>query len=119
LWSQKCAELSYKWGTLDMKEDLLQEPRPMFKGEYKISKVTNRLEPHYSDWKRALFRYFVTLPCLVLTIAFTIITMLIMFKVKDYFSMAIESNTLPGIIRNSKLNWIQIKIKVISSLYLI
>jgi anoctamin-8 len=45
LWKQKCAEFSYKWGTLDMKEDLLQDPRPMFKGSYKPSKVTNKLEP--------------------------------------------------------------------------
>lgn len=45
LWKQKCAEYSYKWGTLDMKEDLLQDPRPMYKGVYKPSQVTNKLEP--------------------------------------------------------------------------
>jgi len=33
LWRQRCAEFAYKWGTLDMEEDLLQEPRPMFKGK--------------------------------------------------------------------------------------
>ena len=96
LWKQKCAEYSYKWGSLDMKDHLLQDPRPMFKGDYKPSKVTGKLEPHYPEYKRALFRYFVTLPCLLLTISATIGLMVLIFKVQNLFVYATEKNFLPG-----------------------
>lgn len=96
LWKQKCAEYSYKWGTLDMKEHLLQDPRPMFKGEYKPSKVNNKLEPHYPEYKRALFRYFVTLPCLCATFVLTVFVMLFMFELQSFFSRATKNNVLPG-----------------------
>lgn len=29
-WKRYCAELAYKWGTLDQRDELLQEPRPLF-----------------------------------------------------------------------------------------
>lgn len=29
-WKRKGAELAYKWGTLDQRDDLLVEPRPLF-----------------------------------------------------------------------------------------
>ena len=95
LWKQKCAELSYRWGTLDMEENLLQEPRPLFKGEYKPSEVTGKLEPHYPDWKRALFRYFVTFPCLIVTIFVTIAIMLFMFELQEFFQDACKNGHLP------------------------
>lgn len=98
LWKQKCAEYSYKWGTLDIKQDLLQDPRPMYKGEYKPSKVTNKLEPHYPDYKRALFRYFVTLPCLCVTIVTTVVLMILMFQLQEFFDYATKINLFPGIL---------------------
>jgi anoctamin-8 len=96
LWKQKSAEYSYKWGTHDLKQDLLQDPRPMFKGEYKPSQVTNKLEPHYPEWKRTLFRYFVTFPCLCITIVITVATMLLMFEFQDFINYATEKNMLPS-----------------------
>lgn len=95
MWKQKCAEFSYRWGTLDMEENLLKEPRYLFKGIYKPSKVTGKLEPHYPDWKRALFRYSVTLPCLVGTIIVTIGIMLFMFELQEFFEDACKNGTLP------------------------
>lgn len=96
LWKQKGAEYSYKWGTLDIKQDLLQDPRPMYKGVYKPSKVTNKLEPHYPEYKRVLFRYFVTLPFLCATIVFTVVTMILMFQLQDFFSYATANKMIPG-----------------------
>ena len=96
LWKQKCAEYSYKWGTLDMKENLLQDPRPNFKGEYKINKVNNKLEPHFSEYKRALFRYFVTLPSLVGVFIATVLIMLKMFDLQNYFKEATQEGYIPG-----------------------
>lgn len=29
-WKRYCAELAYKWGTLDQRDELLLEPRPLF-----------------------------------------------------------------------------------------
>ncbi len=67
-----------------MQEDLLQEPRPSFKGTYKPNKVTGKLEPTYSEWKRVCFRYFITLPCLFMTILFTIAIMLMFFSFQSF-----------------------------------
>ncbi len=96
LWKQKCAEYSYKWGSLDMKDNLLQDPRPMYKGEYRPSKVTGRLEPHYPEYKRALFRYCVTLPCLLLTIVGTVALMVLFFKIQNLCRYATDNNFFPG-----------------------
>lgn len=30
-WKRYCSELAYKWGTLDQRDELLVEPRPLFK----------------------------------------------------------------------------------------
>lgn len=68
----------------------------MYKGPYKPSMVTNKLEPHYPDYKRALFRYFVTLPCLCATIVATVFIMIIMFQLQDFFSYATTYNLLPS-----------------------
>ena len=106
LWKQRSAEYSYKWGTLDLEEDLLQDPRPMFKGTYKPSKVTNKLEPHYANWKRVCFRYFVTLPCLLLTILVTVAIMLVMFGFQAYIRNLIEINKLPGLFEKKMFLWI-------------
>lgn len=95
LWSQRCAEYSYKWGTLDMEEDLLQDPRPLFKGVYKPSKVTGKLEPHYPEWKRVLFRIFVTLPCLIASIFITIGVMIVIFNFQDFIANKIIDEKLP------------------------
>ena len=99
LWKQKCAEFSYKWGTLDLEENLLQDPRPLFKGVYKPSPVTNKLEPHYSEWKRVCFRFFVTLPCLIASIAVTVGIMLTVFSFQGYIANKVEAELLPGKLR--------------------
>lgn len=96
MWKRRCAEFSYKWGTLDMEEDLLQDPRPNFKGVYKPSPVTNKLEPHYSEWRRVCFRLFVTLPCLAVAIFVTLGLMLVIFSFQDFIKGQIDAGKLPG-----------------------
>ena len=41
-------------------------------------------------------RYFVTYPCLVLTILVTVFIMLFCFRIQEYFSHATQNNLLPG-----------------------
>ena len=79
-----------------MKENLLQDPRPMFKGEYKINKVNNKLEPHYPEYKRAVFRYLVTLPTLGAVFFLTIAIMLKIFDLQEFFKYATENKIFPG-----------------------
>lgn len=97
LWKQRCAEYSYKWGTLDMEEDLLQDPRPLFKGVYKPSQVTNKLEPHYPEWKRVCFRLFVTFPCLIASILITIGVMMVVFSLQNFVSDKVVHGGLPAL----------------------
>ncbi|KAK0174148.1 hypothetical protein PV328_007257 [Microctonus aethiopoides] len=59
-WKRKGAELAYKWGTLDQRDDLLVEPRPLFVGTLQVSPVTGRLEPTYPNWARNAIRYCIT-----------------------------------------------------------
>lgn len=33
-WKRRGAELAYRWGTLDQRDDLLVEPRPLFTVKY-------------------------------------------------------------------------------------
>ncbi len=96
LWKQRSAEFCYKWGTLDSEEDLLKDPRPLFKGPYKPSRVTGKLEPHYPEWKRICFRLFVTFPCLFMSICLTVAIMLLVFRFQDFVSMNIKNEKLPG-----------------------
>ena len=56
-WKRRSAELSYMWGTMDSKSELLAEPRVQYQGEEQISEVTGKPEPTYPDWKRNLFRF--------------------------------------------------------------
>lgn len=55
-WKRRSAELSYMWGTMDTKSELLTEPRVQYQGEERISDVTGKPEPSYPDWKRNVFR---------------------------------------------------------------
>ena len=78
-----------------METNLLQEPRALFKGEYKPSAVTGKLEPHYPDWKRAIYKYCLSLPCLIACVIVTVGIMLFMFETQDFFENACEKGTLP------------------------
>ncbi|XP_054289963.1 anoctamin-8-like isoform X2 [Macrosteles quadrilineatus] len=90
-WKRYCAELAYKWGTLDQRDELLQEPRPLFSGPLEVSKVTGRLEPTYPAWKRNVFRYFVSVPVIALCLVCVFIVMMLNLKLQDWWDRQIEA----------------------------
>lgn len=109
-WKRRGAELAYRWGTLDQRDDLLIEPRPLFtvksfakKNKYKkltvgyfcvyticqttqgvleISPVTGRLEPTCPSWKRNVCRYFVSVPIVAVCLLFVFIVMILSFQIQ-------------------------------------
>ncbi|XP_075216238.1 anoctamin 8 white walker [Lycorma delicatula] len=91
-WKRYCAELAYKWGTLDQRDELLLEPRPLFTGPLEVSPVTGRLEPTYPVWKRNIFRYFVSFPVIAICLAVVFVVMMLNLKLQDWWDNQIESN---------------------------
>ncbi|KZC04885.1 Anoctamin-8 [Dufourea novaeangliae] len=90
-WKRRGAELAYRWGTLDQRDDLLVEPRPLFTGTLEISPVTGRLEPTYPRWKRNIFRYFVSVPIIAACLFFVFIVMILSFQIQDWWDARLES----------------------------
>ncbi|XP_076169593.1 anoctamin 8 white walker isoform X3 [Ptiloglossa arizonensis] len=90
-WKRRGAELAYRWGTLDQRDDLLIEPRPLFTGTLEISSVTGRLEPTYPRWKRNMFRYFVSVPIIAACLFFVFIVMILSFQIQNWWDAYLES----------------------------
>ncbi|XP_037877100.1 anoctamin-8 isoform X2 [Bombyx mori] len=65
-WKRYSNVLAYRWGTLDQRDDLLLEPRPLFQGEMSISPVTGRPEPQYASWRRRVWRHCISMPATLL-----------------------------------------------------
>ncbi|XP_077988796.1 anoctamin-8-like isoform X2 [Glandiceps talaboti] len=95
-WKRKSAELAYKWGTLDTKDELIDEPRPLFTGPLRISDITGRPEPYFPPWKRNMYRYCVTLPVMLLCVGVVICSMLACFELQEYINKLVASGDLPG-----------------------
>ncbi|XP_052758038.1 LOW QUALITY PROTEIN: anoctamin-8-like [Galleria mellonella] len=68
-WKRYSNVLAYKWGTLDQRDELLVEPRPLFQGEMGTSPVTGRPEPQYAAWRRRAWRHLVSLPVMLLCLS--------------------------------------------------
>ncbi|KAE9536690.1 hypothetical protein AGLY_007092 [Aphis glycines] len=68
-WKRYCAELAYRWATLDQRHQFLLQPRLEFKGHPRISPITGKPELWYPNWKRRLFSYFVSAPIIGLCLA--------------------------------------------------
>ncbi|XP_057333098.1 anoctamin-8 isoform X3 [Microplitis mediator] len=90
-WKRKGAELAYKWGTLDQRDDLLVEPRPLFVGTLQVSPVTGRLEPTYPNWKRNAIRYCITVPVIAVSLFFVFIVMILSFQIQDWWDAKLEA----------------------------
>ncbi|GAB1604800.1 anoctamin-8-like isoform X2, partial [Argonauta hians] len=90
-WKRRSAELAYKWGTLDKNDEVNIDPRPFYKGELEVSSVTGRLEPFYPIWKRNLFRYFVTVPVVILCLGIVFIVMLANFYIEDLITKLVDA----------------------------
>ncbi|CAB3226043.1 unnamed protein product [Arctia plantaginis] len=68
-WKRYSNVLAYKWGTLDQRDELLVEPRPLFQGEMSTSAVTGRPEPQYAAWRRRAWRHTVSFPVMLLCLS--------------------------------------------------
>ncbi|XP_058506060.1 anoctamin-8-like isoform X4 [Solea solea] len=95
-WKRREAELAYKWGTLDTPTESLEEPRPQFRGVKRCSPITGCEEFYYPPWKRAMFRWLVSLPICLLCLCFVFFAMLLCLELQE---VVMEIQGLPGITR--------------------
>ncbi|XP_029971922.1 anoctamin-8 isoform X2 [Salarias fasciatus] len=95
-WKRREAELAYRWGTLDTPAESLEEPRPQFRGVKRCSPITGCEEFYYPPWKRAVFRWLVSLPICLLCLCFVFLAMLLCLELQE---LVMEIQELPGITR--------------------
>ncbi|XP_052796169.1 anoctamin-8-like [Mya arenaria] len=95
-WRRKNAELAYRWGTLDRKSELLQDPRPLYTGHLVTSRVTGRPERHYPAWRRYLFFYFVSVPVIAMCLLIVFCIMLMIFELQEWVNGLVKSDILPS-----------------------
>lgn len=81
-WKRRCAEISFKWGTLTsgMTSEQDEEPRPQYWGTKRLSPITGEMEHYYPSWMRNLKVYCVSYPIVVLCMILATVTMLLNFK---------------------------------------
>uniref|UniRef100_A0A3B3UHR5 Anoctamin n=1 Tax=Poecilia latipinna TaxID=48699 RepID=A0A3B3UHR5_9TELE len=95
-WKRREAELAYRWGTLDTPAESLEEPRPQFRGVRRCSPITGCEEFYYPAWKRAMFRWLVSLPVCLLCLCFVFLAMLLCLQLQE---VVMEIQELPSITR--------------------
>ncbi|XP_041847909.1 anoctamin-8 [Melanotaenia boesemani] len=95
-WKRREAELAYRWGTLDTPAEPLEEPRPQFRGVKRCSPITGCEEFYYPPWKRAVFRWMVSLPICLLCLCFVFLAMLLCLELQE---VVMEIQELPGVTR--------------------
>ncbi|KAJ8983111.1 hypothetical protein NQ317_001855 [Molorchus minor] len=104
-WKRYSAELAFRWGTLDQRDDLLAEPRPLFRlprhviicsqGPLEKSPVTGRLEPYYPSWKRHVFRYCISVPLIAVCLSTVFFIMIVSLQIQDYWDGVLRNRGLP------------------------
>lgn len=94
-WKRYSNELAFRWGTLDQRDDLLAEPRPLFNGPLETSPVTGRLEPHYPVWKRYVFRYCITVPAIALCLCCVFAVMIASLQIQDWWDLQLRLRGFP------------------------
>ncbi|XP_022912435.2 anoctamin-10 isoform X1 [Onthophagus taurus] len=103
-WKRYSAELAFRWGTLDQRDDLLAEPRPLFRvsrhvvcfqGPLEPSPVTGRLEPWQPTWKRHVYRYFVSVPVIAFCLCSVFFVMIVSLQFQDWWDAQIHVRGFP------------------------
>ncbi|XP_030833298.1 anoctamin-8 isoform X2 [Strongylocentrotus purpuratus] len=92
VWKRRGSALAYRWGTLDSKHELIEEPRPQFKGDLVVNSVSGKLQPYYPAWKRNVFRYFVTLPVILLCCIIAFVSMYLILELQEWVNSHIQQN---------------------------
>ncbi|XP_046581534.1 anoctamin-8-like [Haliotis rubra] len=98
-WKRTSSELAYKWGTLEKKDELIKDPRPLYKGDLVKSPVTGRMQPFYPPWKRNLFRYLVSFPVIGFCLFVVFAVMLLIFQLQEWVNALIASDDIPAFLR--------------------
>ncbi|KAJ6649241.1 Anoctamin-8, partial [Pseudolycoriella hygida] len=84
-WRRYSVELAFRWGTLSTPPELLEPPRPLYKGTLVENPVTGKLEPKESPpWQRRAFRYFVSFPVIGMCLAMVFCVMFLMLRLQDW-----------------------------------
>nr|XP_040234873.2 anoctamin-8 isoform X4 [Anopheles coluzzii] len=84
-WRRYSVELAFRWGTLSTPPELLEPPRPLYKGPLEESSVTGRLEPKEAPaWQRRAFRYLVSFPIIGLCLVLVFVVMFLMLRLQDW-----------------------------------
>ncbi|CAG0919431.1 unnamed protein product [Notodromas monacha] len=91
-WKRKEKELAYKWGTLDQRDELLTDPRPMYTGPIEVSPVTGILEPCFAPWKRNVVRYVFSFPLMLFCLTVVSGVMWTMLQIQDYWDDYLEKS---------------------------
>lgn len=94
-WKRYSAELAFRWGTLDQRDDLLADPRPLYRGALEPSPVTGRLEACHPSWKRHAFRYCVTVPVIILWLVTVFIVMIVSLQIQDWWDNFLRARYFP------------------------
>ncbi|XP_065084243.1 anoctamin-8 isoform X2 [Ochlerotatus camptorhynchus] len=85
-WRRYSVELAFRWGTLSTPPELLEPPRPLYKGPLEVSTVTGRLEPREAPaWQRRAFRYLVSFPIIGLCLVLVFVVMFLMLRLQDWW----------------------------------
>ncbi|XP_049881261.1 anoctamin-8-like isoform X1 [Pectinophora gossypiella] len=88
-WKRYSNVLAYRWGTLDQRDELLVEPRPLFQGEMGTSAVTGRPEPQYPAWRRRVWRHAVSVPVMLSCLTLTTIATFALLRAQDWWESRI------------------------------
>ncbi|XP_023320321.1 anoctamin-8 isoform X1 [Eurytemora carolleeae] len=116
-WKRRSAELAYKWGTIDNRDELLTEPRPLYKGEERISEITGKPEPYHPAWKRNCFRYFVTVPVISFSLLLVFFSVFLMLEFQEWMDRLIDEHELISVLRYLPKILLAIVIPLLDSIY--
>ncbi|XP_055550032.1 anoctamin-8 isoform X2 [Wyeomyia smithii] len=92
-WRRYSVELAFRWGTLSTPPELLEPPRPLYKGPLEESPVTGRLEPRETPaWQRRAFRYLVSFPIIGLCLVLVFVVMFLMLQLQDWLDQHLPNS---------------------------
>uniref|UniRef100_A0A6A7FSV7 Anoctamin n=2 Tax=Hirondellea gigas TaxID=1518452 RepID=A0A6A7FSV7_9CRUS len=84
VWKRHCCGLAYRWGTLERDTGAGEMVRRNHRGELRRNPVTNRLEPHYPQWKTRAKLYLVSVPSVGLCVMAALYLMMMAFWAEEH-----------------------------------
>ncbi|XP_050741082.1 anoctamin-8 isoform X5 [Drosophila biarmipes] len=94
-WKRYSVELAFRWGTLSTPPELLEPPRPLYKGPLEENNVTGRLEPKEAPaWQRRAFRYLVSFPIIGCCLCVVFAVMFLMLRFQDWWDSKLPEDSV-------------------------